>query len=88
MKKHHTAQLSAIANAEEYMLPKTTIAEYIAKTFRLAWGNVNGETQPYINHHGLTYPHLRTPTRIEIAEYKAARAEMRAAGKTYISKYN
>lgn len=80
------ARLAAPASAEEFLLPDDPLTSHVTK-FDLVWIHYGGETMPAIHHPELHYPGHRPATPAEIAAYRAARLAMRAAGKTYISKY-
>ena len=60
-------QLSAIAQHDEYCIPRTPLGEAVCK-LPLRWAKVGGLVQPIIHMAGVEYPDCRLLTRKEAAD--------------------
>ena len=67
---HPRPRLSELGNKQEFCLPRTSIADYIARTFELVWLHTEDGTHPGIWHPGLHYPGSRPATPEEITTYR------------------
>ncbi len=63
-------RLSIAGNRDEFGIPTSDLGEAIC-SFRLVWGQVNGEIQPCILHSGVTYPGFQPVSAKEVYEDEA-----------------